>query len=1197
MKLKKIEMFGFKSFADKLEISFEDGVTGIVGPNGCGKSNVADAVRWVLGEQSAKALRGQNMQDVIFNGTERRKSQSFCEVSLFFDNHSKIFPVEYEEIIITRKLYRSGESLYLINRNVCKLKDIVELFRDSGLGKESYSIIGQGKVEEILSAKPENRRAIFEEAAGISKFKNRKLEAERKLERTRDNLARVNDIVHELELQLEPLRRQSENAKKYLELKEQLKILEVNTYIYQYDSASENKAKINVVIAGIDEELEQKRKDFDLSLERYNKSLESINNLDKDIEHMRDELLSLTVAMEKQAGESKLLTERNQNLKENTDKLIEEEKSLGEKKVELEEQSKDALNKREYLAKVIEELKQKVEKTTQQYLELVDKITACEHEVEVSGHQEIMALDKLTNLKADISGLDAKQEAIKTKLVENAERQKIVDDKLDQYASELKDNEIKFKSAENENKEIKLLQSKTLTENSALVMIQNELKQETEKLNAEYHASLSKLNLLTEMQKVNEGYIYSVRKILNDSKTNASIAGLAVGVVASLMKVPEKYETAIEMALGGAVQNIVTKDEQDAKKLIEYLKQNKSGRATFLPMTSVKDKYLAREYLDKIKIKGCYGVASDLIAYEPKYDSVFKGLLGTTVVVENTDIAIELAKQTKYGFKIVSLDGDIINPFGSISGGSKKTEGLNLIGREREIEKLKKQIEEYSAKLQQNNSKISEKTAKIEKNVQEIKENSEALIALEMTIASCKQKQNELEILILDFTNEKQMLRSQEAELNQKYLENEKALSQQVGLESVVTTSRTTAISNKQTKSGEYERLKQSRNEINEQLNELKIKLASSEAEKFANESDIVRLNKELGAIEFVIRQNKLDQQRNLTDIAQNERLIESNIDKEALEKNKGRLAEIKEQLSSLDQKKDDFQQQMQKADADKMILSSELQALAEKRNKQEILLTKVDIDIETMQERVWEEYALTYALAQNYKQADYNLEKGLSETSKIKKSISALGDINVNSIEQLKDVDERYQDLFSQKTDLQSAEEDLVKIIEELTLQMEERFVTQFNLINENFKKIFAELFNGGRAELRLEENVSMLEAGIEIVAEPSGKKLQNIMLLSGGEKSLTAIAILFAILKLRPMPFCVLDEIEAALDDANTERFARYLKKFSADTQFIVITHKKPTMELADSLYGVTMEEKGVSKMVSVKLSDAIKNAGEAV
>jgi len=1196
LKLKKIEMFGFKSFADKIEVQFEDGVTGIVGPNGCGKSNVADAVRWVLGEQSAKALRGQSMQDVIFNGTEKRKSQSFCEVSLFFDNHERIFPLDYEEVIISRKLYRSGDSVYLINKNESRLKDIVDLFRDSGLGKESYSIIGQGKIDEILSAKPENRRAIFEEAAGISKFKSRKIEAERKLERTRENLSRVRDIVHELELQLGPLKKQSENAKKYLELKEQLKILEVNTYIYQYDSASENKEKINNRIAGIDAELNVRRKDFDEAVERYNKSLVDIDNLDANIAKMRDELLYLTVSMEKQVGENKVLAERNANLQDNIQRIEESEGNFADRKEKLNQDLSENREQLSYITSVIIGLEDKLTKITDEYLSVVDKVTSCEHLVEVSGNEELQALDQLSSVKADISGLDAKNEAITSQIKEYEDRQVQILEKIKQLTTEKNEVELNQKRCENESKELMMSHSKLITSNDDLIKKQEELKAETELLNANYHSENSKYSIMLEMQKANEGYAFAVKKILNDAKTNASVGGLVVGVVASLIKVPEKYETAVEMALGSAVQNIVTKDENDAKKLVEYLKASNSGRATFLPISSIKEKYLPHEYTSKLKIHGCYGVASDLISYDKTYDNIFKGLLGSTVIVDNIDTAITLAKSVKYGFKIVTLEGDIINPFGSIAGGSRKADGLNLIGRQREIQKLKSSLDVIYAKLQENNAKIEKNAVIIEKNVLKIKSNSEKLIVFDVNNEALKQKISDTINLINDYDSESKMLTSQLEILKKNQAEIHRLLKDNVGLETKISEGRSSAYANKQNITDEYGKLKEAKNRLSEELSSLKVSLAEKQANKQTCQLNVDRMERELDALEFAISQNEIEKQKCLKDIELNNKLIEANTDSKALKKNQSKLNEIKSEIASLDIKKESLQKAMQKADSDKMELSSELQTLAEKRNKEEIQLTKVDIDIETMQERVWEEYELTYALAQKYKQANYNLNDGIAETARLKKSISALGNINVNAIEQLKDVSDRYDDLAAQQKDLEQGEADLVKIINELTEQMVDRFITQFNLINENFKKIFAELFNGGRAELRLEQSDNLLEAGIDIVAEPSGKKLQSITLLSGGEKAMTAIAILFAILKLRPMPFCILDEIEAALDDANTERFARYLKKFSAETQFIVITHKKPTMELADSLYGVTMEEKGVSKMVSVKLSDAIKNVEES-
>ncbi|MDD4686087.1 MAG: chromosome segregation protein SMC [Clostridia bacterium] len=1020
MYFKKIELSGFKSFAEKIQIKFDNGITAIVGPNGCGKSNVADAIRWVLGEQSSKNLRGTSMQDVIFSGTEKRKSLSYCEVTLNFNNTDRYFNIDYDELAVTRKLYRSGESEYLINKNQCRLKDIINLFFDSGIGRDGYSIIGQGKVDEIISSKPEVRRKIFEEAAGIAKFKSKKEEAERKLERTRDNLSRLKDILGEIERQLGPLKKQAETAKKYLELRDNLRNLEINAYIYQYENMGEVKEQIKTKMSGILEELSLRQTEIVGLNQKYNNSMDEIHRLDEQIKFSNNELLVLTVGLEKQTGEINLIKERIGGLKAQNDKI-----------------DLDILNNQNSIIKYKAENEQKE-------------------------HRKKQLLEKI----------------------------KILEQSSGEYSNLLKEHS-------------------NLKNNVIKLMAQ--VKEEEEDLyniNAKIQVYENRHRLLAEMQSEFEGYAYAIRKLLKDSQKNSALKNKMIGILASLIKVPEKYETAIEVALGNAIQNIVTTNEEDAKSLINYLKENKLGRATFLPVNSIKPRFLSAETKKLLSVSGCFGIASDLISFNNTIKNVVGNLLGATVIVDTLETAVNMAKGSHFAFKIVTLDGDVISPTGSMTGGSRKSNAVNLISREREINVL----------------------------------------------ATAIQKANE------EFEKKKIFIKT----LNEK-LEDVKK---------------------------QAEELDKKKNST--QLTEA-VKIAEMRTEINSLEQDFIRINNQIQEAEKNIKQNKSQFEDNDEFIVIQEdkisKLQEASTDVESQQK----LDTIKQKQESLEKDKAKHQEQLKVIDDKKEQVLQEINRVNDKKYKAETELSKLETDTETMQQRIYEEYELTYSTCKEFKKDDFKMPNALSEISTLKKEISKLGYVNVNAIEDSKIVYERYEDMSSQVQDLEKAEEDTNKAIDELTMEMTGRFSQEFQKINDNFKITFKELFGGGNAKLELVGSENVLEAGVDIIAEPPGKKLQNITLLSGGEKALTAIAILFAILKLKPMPFCLLDEIEAALDEANVERFAQYLRRFANETQFIVITHRKPTMELADSLYGVTMQEKGVSRIVSVKLSEAIMNIGE--
>lgn len=1191
MNFNKIDIYGFKSFADKVEVKFESGITAIVGPNGCGKSNVAESILFVMGEKSAKTMRGTSMTDVIFNGTEKRKPQSYCEVSLYFNNSTKIFSLDYDEVILTRKLYKNGESEYFINRKICRRKDIIDALREIGLGKESYCIVGQGKIDSILSAKPEDRRNVFEEAAGISKFKEEKNSTLNKLENVNGNLTRINDILSELERQLGPLKNQAETAKVFLELKDRLKNLEINIYVYQYDNSSEEKKKIHAVIDEIDRELEEKRKKFDDAVAEYEQSQTKIETLDNTISELRDELLNLTVALEKQNGEIKLYQEKISIIKEQNEKLeyqIEQGKFASNNNTE---KIKKLQNDRETLEKTLknDELSQKTLETN--YNLTLEKLSIGEADAESYDSEFYSSLERSGDIKSNLLKFE-------TELVSLSERKDELIKQKNEFESNSKSN---IEKVGNFQKEIEKLEGQIKQKNLEKQEIMSNINSLNEQFNeignsiddskVKYHSSLSKYNLLKEMKEYNEGFAIGVKRLLEQASSGTGVGGKVVGVVASLMKVPSELEVAIEMALGASVQNIVTKNEEDAKSLIEYLKANRFGRVTFLPITGVKERYIAQNAVNKLNMRGVLGVASDLIEYDKKYDSVFKCLLGSTIIIDNLDNAVDFARATAYSTKLVTLAGDIISPQGSMTGGSRKENSANLLGRDREIESLAKELMSLKTKVESltaEQNQIRSKSAALSESLNKIIEDVHYLeverTKYEEMIESLETQNDEIEDSVSDndlsIGAVKNKIEFVEGEIERMKKEQESADSQ-----------KNQAGESKKQASDLYGKLRAQRDEIFEELGKIKIVIENDKNNLANIDSEIERLTVASAQNDYQVKEAMLEHQKNNQEIQDYTDKINEVLERTSKSTSSKQIEEVRSKTAEVVEEKRAFQEKMNKADGNKMLLAGEIQKASDRKAKEENLLVKIDTDLENLQNRVWDEYQMTYRDAKELYNPEFVLKDGLEECNDVKRKIQKLGNVNVGAIDDIKEVSERYDDLKKQSDDLLKAQADLNTIIEDLTTKMENQFLECFNQIRANFQVIFKELFEGGRADIVLDDENNVLECGIDIIAEPPGKTLKNITLLSGGEKALTAVAILFSILKLRPMPFCVLDEIEAALDDANVSRYAKYLHRYSGDTQFIVITHRKPTMELADVLYGVTMEEKGVSKVVSVKLADAIK------
>ena len=1194
---KEIEICGFKSFADTTRISFDGGITAIVGPNGCGKSNVSDAIRWVLGEQSSKALRGKSMQDVIFAGTEKRKKLSYCEVTLVFDNTQKWFNIDLDEVSLTRKLYRSGESDYMINKKPCRLKDIRDLLYDSGIGKDGYSIIGQGRVDEIIQSKPEDRRAIFEEAAGIAKYKARKTETESRLVRVRDNLSRATDIITEVERRLGPLKRQSEDAKKYLEYRDQLKQMEIDAYVYQFDHAAQTKNEINVKLQGYRDNLNVLTNSLETEQAKYDKSLNEIDQLDKRSAELHNKLLADNINLEKKQGDSRLLNEQTRHLKEQIDRLtaqidalnldINQKLAFVKNATALCDDEKKNLNK----------LHEEAQDLSQKHLNLIDDLTKNETEKEENQRSLIDNLAKLTDIKANLSAYIAKRDT----MLENIKND---NEKLSALQAEQANLAEVVKTLSTE---VERLNSTKQSKDKSLNQISSQIEslaEQAESLSEAIYAiktgisnDTNRKNILANLQADFEGYQFAVKRLMQDSKSNSTLNNAIKGVVGNIISVDPKYSTAIEIALGGSIQNIVTKDENDAKTLINYLKQAHLGRATFLPISAVKPRSISASDRQYLNTAGCLGVASELVKCEAVYRSVIDSLLGSTVVCDNLDNAVILAKRTGYAFRIVTLEGDLLSPQGSMSGGSKKSNDSSLLSKESEIKALEQNIANKTAELRGLEKEYQQVTEKLE-SLKTLNSNESASLqqvnneffSKNASLENNKAKLAQIEEDVFTYQSQIKVATNIVEELNSQINSIDK-----VELDYAQTQAKVGEFN--ETNKNAYEELKSRRDEYQEALTSSRIKIASTEEKIKSLETNIESYTNDINTAKQSIEKLNSDlmSQMRVYDEAIN--LNKSKNENEELENLKQEIEDLNTKISQFEDFKQTLMKELKDLDDKKTVLSGDIAKLNNKIYQEETRLQKVDIDIENMQERIYEEYELTYNDCAQIAHIDeeFDLKNVLININKVKNQINALGYVNINAIEEYKSEGARYEEMSSQVEDLRKAEEDAVNIIKDLSKEMLDKFNTEFEQIQANFTKVFKELFGGGNARLEILPSEDPLTAGIEIIAQPPGKNLSNITLLSGGEKTMTAIAILFAILKLKPMPFCFLDEIEAALDDANIERYAQYLKRFSDETQFIVITHRKPTMEVVDTLYGVTMEEKGVSKIVSVKLSDAVKLSSE--
>ena len=1181
MYLKRLEMQGFKSFADKTVLEFMPGITSVIGPNGSGKSNISDAIRWVLGEQSMKSLRGSKSEDIIFAGTQNRKSLGFAEASLIFDNTDGKLPVEYTEVTVTRKIYRSGESGYYINKTPCRLKDVLELFMDTGIGKDGYSIIGQGKIDEILSNKSEDRRHIFEEAAGIVKYRVRKAESEKKLEHTKLNLLRINDILSEIESNIEPLKLQSEKAKKFLNLREELKSIEVGLFLYNIDTYKEKLQKViedEEILKSQNDEANSKMQEISELKENLKQEIDRLTN---EIENMQNLGFESGKEKERISSEINIAKERITNNKENFARYDEEIKEIEARNQELSDEKQAKLDKKTNLFTNKEKFQKELQEKEEELEKLVNKLSAKELEIEEKKKKVEENIDSKYEKQVNISTIEANLENIE-------KRKKQISSEIDFNISELDSTRLTkqeiaktfYEIEANRNEAVKSLErisaQKEETEKKA-----KEYEEKINRLYSEYRIKESRLKFLKETEREKEGYIRSVKNLLLDCEKDIGLKKGTHGVLASIIKTPKEYETAIEMTLGAATQNIVTETEQDAKKLVEHLRKNNLGRASFLPIASVKGKKL--EKYNSKGITGIIGIASDLVQFNKKYEQIVLSLLGRTVVVENMDTAIALAKQNNYSFRIVTQKGDLINPSGAITGGSVAQKTVNILGRGREIEELEKELKKIKSKIEKTEQEKEEYLQSSEDVMEEIMSLEKSLQEIDIVYASDKQKVIAVDENIERLTKRLEKLKEELKELEEQKENNINQKEQEekdiktIIEENVELTAIIEQFANLNKDNQAYI------DNLNMDVTNLKISVSSfDESETSINE---------------MVERIEQDVQNNINSIEskQKQKQIIENDNKELEEKITTlleKIDQINEQVSKSGDKVIDLKEErtnknndLSKAEKDYEAQFEVIEALKEQIVKIDVKKTKLEQDIETVVNKLWEEYELTPNNVTEYEKPQ-NVQTTTKQVNSLRNQIKDLGSINIDSIEEYNTTKQRYDFMCEQRLDLEDGIAKLKKVIQDMTSIMKTQFATQFEIINKNFGEVFKELFGGGKAELILTDAENILECGIDIHVQPPGKKLQNMSLLSGGEKAFTAIALLFAILKINPSPFCVLDEIEAALDDVNVYRYADYLKKFINNTQFLVITHRKGTMEAADTVYGITMEENGISKLLSMKL-----------
>ena len=1197
MRLTKLEIYGFKSFAKRTEIIFPQNVTGIVGPNGSGKSNIGDAVRWVLGEQSAKTLRGNSMADVIFNGTEKRKPLNYCEVTLTFDNADHQLPVTFDEVSITRRVYRSGDSEYLMNGAACRLKDIVDLFRDTGVGKEGYSIIGQGRIDEILSQRSEDRRAIFEEAAGITRYRSRKEEAEGRLKRADENLVRVLDVLDELESHLTPLKRQADVAKEYLALSATLKELDIRLYLVRYDRVHAKETAAEQLFLQISDAVKEAEAALGDATQRRGQAESEQEALQQALSQAHDLLLAKSDALHAAREALTDIRNRIQNGQETLERLDNEEESLRTRLRLLEAtmtQSDGGLSAAQQLLSQAEEAlesrKQAHSQATQAADALEEQLTA--HKAHIMDRMNRMQSVRTSQARQSAmqQQMTARRAEIAAQLVAEEEKGEALGQALSQAQSNLQNAQSRLDDLKTG---AETFEQSTRQLLSDILARQKQMQEDLQSA----RALDTRLKTLKELQDGYEGYQYAVKNAITYAR-RSQMPGVH-DVVAMLLTVPKAYETAMDMALGAGMQNIVTETEQDAKQLIDYLRKNRLGRATFLPMSSVHGRTLTPREREVLSMEGCLGVASELCGYDPRYRGVMESLLGRTVVARDLDCGIKIMRAGNHAFRLVTLEGDVMHSGGSMTGGSIQQKAQNLLGREREMQELRDRLSELTNRVQTAQNEIDRmeetragekerrESAQYELHQQEIAvvRDTERLKAAqaESQAHAARVQSYQAAMAQLDESLEQiaQELQRIEQESNQEEESTEELNARTESLSAELNTARRRRESTQEALTDAMLTLQNAQHDVDR-----------IQRDRSRLSDDTAQCQTELSALDEKRRQARQD----LLSATQAQSQAEQSIShcEKAVETARAHVDQVERQQA-------DKQRQLREIQDEIDAAQQNCQHETDRQHRQEMALGRIRSEATQLSDRLWNTYELSHAGAVEALEAIKQQSTGgedLSgqfdesiadaEVGRIRDRIRQMGSVNVGAIEEYAQMYERFTQLDAQKNDLEHAKADLQALIGQLLTQMETVFVGQFGALQGYFSETFTRLFGGGYGEISLANPEDPLNCGIEIIVQPPGKKRQLLSLFSGGERALTAIAILFAMLKLKPTPFCILDEIEAALDDANISYFADYLKEFSRDTQFVVVTHRKGTMERCDTLFGVAMEERGVSSMVSVNLTD---------
>ncbi len=1184
MKLKKLELYGFKSFAQRTEIVFDEGITGIVGPNGSGKSNIGDAVRWVLGEQSAKTLRGASMSDVIFNGTQKRKPLSYCEVSLVFDNDDHALAMEAAEVMVTRRVYRNGESEYYLNRTACRLKDVVDLFRDTGIGKEGYSIIGQGRIDEILSRKSEDRRQVFEEAAGIVKFKARKEEADKKLQRTLENLERVDDILDELTKRLKPLEEQSRNARVYLELSTELKDLDLNLFLIRSDRARARLSELESELLTVQTILADTESALTDKTTRRDETQNRIDQLEEAITKARTELMECAEHVHESQKKLSALQSRRETRSENRQRIVREQEEAQERLAEIEKDHARIQADVEKQHSLIADAEQ-ILRATQ---EAAEKAQAKEKEADAALEAQKAAvidqMNRLSDVRNDKTRLNTMQAQMETRLTEIEESSGALQEQEAALREALTavEKQLETENQHQQQCQEKLAQARQASDEADTAYAN--LRADVEKQSADMQAAASRHSVLTEMTRDMEGYNMAVRRAMTYAKQRG-LTGVK-GVLAQLMTVPQAYETAIDMALGAAQQNIVTDTEETAKELINYLRQNRLGRATFLPMSAIRGKTLYGNERNALKLPGCLGVASELVQCAPEYRGIVENLLGRTVIADNLDHGIPIMRAGNHAFRLVTLEGDVMHSGGSMTGGSAQSKVSNLLSRERELKELTAKLQTGRAELDKCRQELTQRQQTAQEKRQKVSDAVNALHQQEIAVA---REQARRESVSADLNTHLQRMQETEQARVQLHQSLEDIRQQLETIEHQRTGAQ-----------GDQSAMEQKTIEMQNALVKARAEASAENDRLMVRTLQLSDLRHGLSDLERDEAHAQQDQAQILREQERREQLLHEMDELDAIDENDMKREEAesarrqKEQLrqesaaQAIEQRRSQAQSDLRDILSDMENLHEAYNRDSEKLHKTELAKARIEGDQKNLQNRIWDTYKLTYAGAEEFRRTPFDEKESDRRAAELQGQIRALGTVNVGAVEEYAETKARVDDLTTQQQDLKRAEMDLRELIERLLIQMRSTFVENFSKMQGYFAETFTRLFGGGHAELKLMDPDDPLNCGIEVNAQPPGKKLQLLSLLSGGERALTAIAILFAMLKLKPTPFCILDEIEAALDDANIGYYADYLKEYSKGTQFIVVTHRKGTMERCNSLFGVAMEEQGVSRMVSVSLQD---------